>query len=261
MTTNKKKNLFYQRKKGEPIKYNGSVEPLPLAYVSEEWPDKLALKIEASPQDWNTLHQLAMTSPEYLGKLILDITRQVQKDYLSKEGRNLPRGFHNEARQIFMEEVRRYAAAAYAVISYWRKRPLDEWPDNLKIIIEKAEKKLGEDIVWPPSPDIQKTLGKESTWLPPRKKKPPKKSIDVIAIVKYLINLEYGRRRDELGLDNVQDMDNEVFDKTYLYKKKLNAAKTWRNKLIKKYGGDFLTIDVLLGYVPGFDFEWENMEE
>jgi hypothetical protein len=110
--TSEKKNLFHQRKKGEPIAYNGSVEPIPLAYISQEWPDRLALKIKACPQDWNTLHQLAEADPEYLGRLIfLHITRPVYEKFLSKEGRILPRGFHTEAEQIFMEKARMYVAA------------------------------------------------------------------------------------------------------------------------------------------------------
>ena len=140
--TRKKKNLFYQRQKGESIAYDGGVKPIPLAYVSQEWPDKLTLKIKASTQDWNTLHQLANSSPEYLGRLIfLHITRPVQEKFLSREGRNLPRGFHNEAEQIFMEESRLYVAAAFAVISHWAKSPLTDWPDYLKAEIRDAEKR------------------------------------------------------------------------------------------------------------------------
>ena len=148
--TGEKKNLFHQRKKGEPIAYEGSIEPIPIAYVSKEWPDKLTLKINASPQDWNTLHQLAEFSPEYLGRLIfLHITRPVQEKFLSREGRNLPRGFHNEAEQIFMEESRMYVAAAFAVISHWAKSPLTTWPDNLKAVIREAEIRFGEKTFGP----------------------------------------------------------------------------------------------------------------
>jgi hypothetical protein len=146
-----KKHSFHQRKKGDPIAYDGSIEPIPLAYVSQEWPKELTLKIKASPQDWNTLHQLADSSPEYLGRLIfLHITRPVYEEFLSREGKNLLRGFHNEARQIFMEESRMYVAAAFTVLSYWTERPFTAWPKDLQAVIRGAEKRLGEESIWPP---------------------------------------------------------------------------------------------------------------
>lgn len=243
--TSKKKNLFYQRQKGEPITYDGSVEPIPL-HLEER--DTLTLKIKASPQDWDTLYLLAEASPEHLGKLILlKIARPAYEKFLKREEGHLPRGFHNEARQILMDEARRYAAAAYVVLSHWAKRPLSDWPDDLKVVIREAEKTLGENNIWPPPPEIQKTLGKESSWPPPRKKKRPGKSIDVIAIVRYLIDLKYGERGEKLGLKNVEHMDNESFYKIYLDKDKLKAAKPF----IQKYG-DSLTIDELYEVLPIF---------
>ena len=149
--TSEKKHSFHQRKKGEPIKYYGGVEPIPLAYVSQEWPNKLTLKIKASPQDWNTLHQLADSSPEYLGRLIfLHITRPVQEKFLSREGRNFLGGFIMRREQIFMEESRMYVAAAFAFLSHWEKSPLTDWPENLKADIREAEKRLGKKSIWPP---------------------------------------------------------------------------------------------------------------
>ncbi len=251
--TREKKNLFYQRKKGEPITYDGSVEPIPLPFGSQEGPTRLALKIKASPQDWNTLFLLATSAPEHLGKLIqFYITTPVYEKFLSREEGHLPGGFHNEARQIFMDETRRYAAAAYAVLSHWAKRPLQSWPDGLKAEIREAEKTLGEESIWPPPREIEEILGQKP---PPRKKKPPKKSINVIAVVRYLINSKYGRRGDELGLKNVlhMDADNESFSKIYLDKNKLKAAKDF----IQKYGNS-LTIDVLYEALPIFPWVYVN---
>ena len=235
--TREKKNPFHQRQKGESIAYDGGVEPIPLAYVSQEWPDKLTLKIKASPQDWNTLHQLADSSPEYLGRLIfLHITRPVQEKFLSREGRNLPRGFHNEAEQIFMEESRMYVAAAFAVISHWGKSPLTTWPDNLKVVIREAEIILGEKSIWPPQ----------------------KESVDVIAVVRYLLNLKTGIRRIELGIDNLEDMDNEGFYKIYFDKNKIEAAVSIINNFVQKFGKS-LSIETLYDFVPGFG--WERIKE
>jgi hypothetical protein len=235
--TREKKNLFHQRKKGEPIAYDGRVEPIPLAYVSEEWPDELTLKIKASPQDWNTLHQLAMSSPEYLGRLIfLHITRPVYDKFLSREGRNLPRGFHNEAEQIFMEEARRYSAAAFVVLSHWETRPLIEWPDYLKAVIHDAEIRWGKENIWPPE----------------------KESVDVIAVVRYLLRSKYGIEGKKLGLDDLEDMDNEIFRKIYFDKKKIDAAMALQNNYIQNHEIP-PPIDVLYEFVPGFG--WEYIKE
>lgn len=253
--TRKKKNLFYQRQKGEPITYNGSVEPIPLPFGSQEGPTKLSLKIKASPQDWNTLFLLAEAAPEHLGKLIrFYITTPVYEKFLSREESHLPRGFHNEARQLFMDEARRYAAAAYTVLSHWAKSPLPIWPDDLKAIIREAEITLGKENIWPPPREIEKTLGKESSWPPPRKKKRPGESVDVIAVVRYLINLKYGSRSDELGIANVEEMNNEIFRKIYLDNNKLEAA----NDFFQKYKYS-LTIDVLYKVLPVFP--WVYVKE
>ena len=226
-----KKNLFSQRQKGEHITYDGSVEPIPLPFGSQEGPTKLALKINASPQDWYTLFLLATSAPEHLGKLIqFYIATPVYEKFLSREEGHMPRGLSNEARQIFLDEARRYAAAAYAVLSHWAKRSLSDWPDDLKSLILEAEKTSGKENVWPPG----------------------KKSVDVIAMVRCLIALKYGRREDELGLENVEFMDNKVFYKIYLDKDKLKAAKPF----IHKYG-DSLTIDELYKVLPVFPWVTE----
>jgi len=241
--TREKKN-FHQRKKGDPIAYDGSVEPIPLAYVSQEWPDKLTLKINASPQDWNTLHQLADADPEYLGRLIfLHITRPVYEKFLSREGRNLPRGFHSEAEQIFMEKARMYVAAAYAVLLHWAEHPLTAWPDDLQAVIRDAEKRLGKESIWYP--------GKQSP-------ENERQSVDVIAVVRYLLKLKYGVRWKELGLDNVEKMDNEIFRKIYLDKNKIDAAMALQNNYIQKQEVP-PSIDVLYEFVPGFG--WEYIKE
>jgi hypothetical protein len=251
--TREKKNLFHQRKKGESITYKGIVEPIPLPFGGQEgsewpWPpDKLTLQIKASPQDWKTLCVLAEAAPEYLGNLIrLHITTSVDEKFLLKEGSNLPRGLHNEERQIYMEQARRYAAAAYAVLSHWAKRPLHSWPEYLKAEIREAEKTLGEDNIWPPPREIEKTLGKESIW-PPKKKSHKKKSIDVIAVLKFLIISRYGSKEEALGLDNMEYMDNNVFRKIYLDNNKIEAA----NDFINKYKGT-LTIYILYKVIQIF---------
>jgi len=212
--------------------------------VSQEWPTELTLKISASTKDWNTLHQLADSSPEYLGRLIfLHITRPVQKQFLSKEGRTLPRGFHNEAEQIFMEESRRYVAASFTVLSYWAEHHLTDWPDNLKAVIREAEKLWGKENIWPPekqSPENER------------------QSVDVIAMVRYLLKREYGIRRKELGLKDVEDMNNETFRRIYADKNKLEAAATLNDNFIKKYGNS-LDVDTLYKFVPGFG--WELIKE
>lgn len=231
--TRERKKLIDQRKKGEPITYDGSVEPIPLPFGNQEGPNKLTLKIKASTQDWNTLFLLAEAAPEHLGKLIrFYVTTPVYEKFLSREESHLPRGFHNEARQLFMDEVRRYAAAAYTVLSHWAKRPLPIWPDDLKAVIREAEKTLGNESIWPPE----------------------KKSVDVIAVVRVLINYKYGSRGDELGLDSVELMDNEIFRKIYLNKNILEAA----NAFIQKYG-DSMTIDALYEVLPVFP--WVYVKE
>ena len=206
--TREKKNLFHQRQKGEPITYDGSVEPIPFPLGNREGPIALNLKITASPQDWDTLFILAEAAPEHLGKLIkFYITTHVHEKFLSKERINQPRGVHNEARQLFMEQVRRYAAAAYAALSYWVKNPQSTWPDYLKAEIYDAERKLGEESIWPPKMKSQE-----------------KKSVNVIAVVRSIIDSRYSSKGDELGLDNVEHMDNEIFHKIYLDNNKLEAA-------------------------------------
>jgi hypothetical protein len=247
--TRDKKNLFQQRKKGEPITYDGSFDPIPLPFGNQEGPNKLTLKIKASPQDWNTLFLLAEATPEHLGKLIqFYIARPAYEKCLKKEGSNLPRGLHNVVEQLFMDDARRYAAAAYTVLSHWAKRPLTKWDKNLKDVIEQAEKILGKESVWPPPREIEKTLGKESIWPPPQKKKSLEtKLVDVVAVVRALITKKFGFRIDELGIAKVDEMENDIFSKIYLDKNKLKAAKLF----IKKYG-DSLSIDELYEVLPVF---------
>jgi hypothetical protein len=249
----KKKNLFYQHKKGEAIKYQGEVEPIPLspALFSS---GKLNLEIKASINDWNTLYLLAEAAPEYLGKLIkFYIAKPVYEEFLSREGTNLPRGLHNMEEQLFMDDARRYAAAAYTVLSHWAKRPLTDWPDDLKALIEQAEKILGEENIWVPPREIEKTLGKESVW-PPKEKSPQKKSLDVTAVVRVLTNMKLGSRAGKLGLKNIEEMDNEIFSKLYLDKNKLEAA----NAFIQKYGSS-MTVEDLYQVLPVFP--WQFVKE
>ena len=231
-----KKNLFHQRQKGEPITYDGSVEPIPFPLGNREGPIALNLKITASPQDWDTLFILAEAAPEHLGKLIkFYITTHVHEKFLSKEGINQPRGFHNEARQLFMEQARRYAAAACAVFSHWAKHPLPTWPQYLQDVIREAEKTSGKENVWPPG----------------------KKSVDVIAMVRCLIALKYGERIEELGLDHTEYMDNETFRNIYLDKNKLEAA----NDFMQESRG-FLSIDALYDVIPIFPWVYvKDMKE
>lgn len=224
--TREKKNLFHQRKKGALITYDGSIEPVPFPLGNREGPRTLTLKITASPQDWNTLFLLAEAAPEHLGKLInFFVTIPVYEKFLSKEEGNLHRGLHNEARQLFMEQARRYAAAAYAVLSYWAEHPLTTWPQSLQDVIREAEKTSGKENVWPPG----------------------KKSVDIIAMVKCLIALKYGGKIDELGLENTEFMDNEIFRKIYLDNNKLVAA----NDFMQESKG-FLSIDALYDVIPIF---------
>ena len=94
--TREKKNPFIQRRKGDPIKYDGRTKPIPLA-PEIRWdnaascPSELTLEIKASPQDWDTLYLLSQASPEYLGKLIgFYVVRPVFEKFLAREGSNLP---------------------------------------------------------------------------------------------------------------------------------------------------------------------------
>ena len=231
--TSEKKNSFHQRQRGAPITYDGSVEPIPFPLGNREEPNTLTLKITASPQDWNTLFLLAEAAPEHLGKLIkFYITSNVYEKFLSKEGINQPRGFHNAAEQLFMDEARRYAAAAHTVLSHWAKSSLSTWPQSLQAVIREAEKTSGKENVWPPE----------------------KKLVDIIAMVRCLIALKYGEKIYDLNLANTEFMDNEIFRKIYLDNHYLKIAR----KSIQKYG-DSLSIDVLFDILP--IFPWVPLEE
>jgi hypothetical protein len=229
----KTKNLFHQRKKGEPITYDGSIEPIPFPLGSREGPSALTIKITASPEDWQTLFLLVEADPEHLGKLIkFYIATPIYEDFLTREGANLPRGRHEAGEKLFMDKARRYAAAAYTVISHWATGPITTWPEYLQALIREAEKTSGKLNVWPPG----------------------KKSPDVIAMVRCLIALKYGEKIEELGLANTEYMDNEVFRNIYLDNDHLKAA----NKFMEKYG-DVLTIDLLYDILPVFP--WVPLEE
>lgn len=214
MKINRKK-IFHQRKKGDPISYDGSVDPIPLPYPRQKDsklpspPDTLTLKIKASPQDWHTLYLLAQADPEYLGKLILiNVANPVYEKFLSREELHLPGGLHSEVRQQFMSEARNYTAASFTILSHWAKTPSKSWPEYLRIIIDEAEEKLGKESIWPPR----------------------KKTIDVIAVVRFLLNLEYGGRGEMLGFDDVELMENEIFRKIYFDKNKIEPAKHFFQK-------------------------------
>ena len=102
----------------------------------------------------------------------------------------------------------------------------------------------------------RKNIGERIHLAPPPQKKesPETKLVDIVAVVRVLINKKFGSRIDELGLAKVEAMDNEIFHKIYLDKNKLKAAKPF----IKKYG-DSLTLDELYEVLPVFP--WVYVKE
>ncbi|MFZ5447056.1 MAG: hypothetical protein ACOZFS_00255 [Thermodesulfobacteriota bacterium] len=231
--SHKTKNLFHQRKKGEPITYDGNIEPIPFPLGSREGPNALTLKITASPEDWQTLFLLAEADPEHLGKLIkFYITNPIYEHYLTKEEINQTRGVHDIAERNFMDRARRYAVATYTVLSQWAKGPMASWPEYLQALIREAEKTMGKENVWPPE----------------------KEAPDVITMVRCLIALKYGNQIKQFRLTEPEFMDNEVFRKTYLDKNKLKAAKFY----IQEYG-DKMTVEWLFDILP--EFPWVAEDE
>jgi hypothetical protein len=73
-------------------------------------------------------------------------------------------------------------------------------------------------------------------------------------VVRYLLKLKYGIRWKELGLDDVEKMDNEIFRKIYLINNKVEAAMALQNHYLQNHEIP-LPINVLYQYVPGFGWE------
>lgn len=215
-----------QRKKGDLIIFNGKDEPIPMPWARQVKsklpfpPPTLTLYIKAMPQDWRTLFRLGETDPAYLGQLLfINIIKPIYERFLLKEDYPPPRGVHAEPedqespyalglREQFMWEARNYAAAAYTVLRHWGKRPGDEWPQHLKLLIDT----------------VREDIGSENVFLPGKKK------INVIAVVMHLLKEKFDSRRTHLGLKDPEEMVESDFRDNYLRKNPLEAAKAISNK-------------------------------
>jgi hypothetical protein len=219
-----------QRKKGEPIRYKGADDPIPLPWGGQEGSQILSLpptlvidKITATPQDWRTLYHLALADPEYLGNLLVHhVIRPVYEKFLSKEDFPLPRGIHAKPedqdpyvlglRDQFMWDARNYAAAAYTVIRHWRGKPREEWPLHFIKPFETIVEKTGHD----------------------------KDKVDVLWITSALLEERFNGRWEELGLIDPEGFLEEDFRDIYLLRNHIDAAESAFEKMQHK-----VTIDEL----------------
>jgi hypothetical protein len=191
-----------QRTKGGPIT---ATADLPLRKALKREAYSLKLKIVASPEDWWSLYTIALADPEYLGKLILiNLAKPVYEEKITKIDHPPPRGIHapikgKDVVGFLMHEARKYAAAAYTVVSYWVKRPNAEWSDYFKEIIKGLMKKK-KDIT---SPKAKKYV-----------------SIDIVIA---LFEEKYGNRLQGLNIQSI--LHESYFRNTYLKRNYLEAAK------------------------------------
>lgn len=218
----KKKHDIRQRQKNAPISADADIplrKPEPEGSILSLLPENLKFTITASPQDWMTLYRMALTDPEYLGRqIMIQLAQPVYQEKLENLDYTIPRGMHAKSangltRAEFMHEARKFAAAVHAVVSYWVKKPKEEWPDHFKKLISGFDKE-GYKIV--------------STHTG---------SFEIITIVSFLLELKYEKEMKELGLSSCTE---DVFRKTYLKKNYLEAAKS-----IFSRGGEVMTINEL----------------
>ena len=97
----------------------------------------IKLKVTATPDNWKKLNQLLSENREEFARdfyhKFIDIA--LYKVILPKK----PRGKQKDTFSLALN-IKSDASCAYDFFSYWCKRPLEEWPDYLKRIIEIAEK-------------------------------------------------------------------------------------------------------------------------
>jgi len=99
--------------------------------------NSIELIVKASPENWKRLDQLLSENPEEFGKDFYEkfIRIAFYKEILPPK----PRGRPKDATAL-VQELRYYSGELYQFVSYWLKRPKEDWPDYLTRLVEVIEK-------------------------------------------------------------------------------------------------------------------------
>jgi len=98
--------------------------------------NSIELIVKASPENWKRLDQLLSENPEEFAKDFYEkfIRIAFYKEILPKK----LRGKHKDSFPIALE-IKTTAGMLYAFLSYWCKKPVEEWPDYLTKLAIMAE--------------------------------------------------------------------------------------------------------------------------
>jgi len=110
-----------QRTKGKPITVTSSLDF-----------NTIKLTVKASPEDWQGLERLFWDAPEQLAEDLHSyfIVEALEKT-VGKERRGSP----------LVRQIQFCAGWLYAFLSYWCKKPLEDWPLYLQRLIQMIEEK------------------------------------------------------------------------------------------------------------------------
>lgn len=95
----------------------------------------IELEIKATRDDWRKLDEIWFKDD---GDITKEIYWQIIMPLMEWLDSRKPRGKNKET-QPFVEKLQREAAWLYTIIQYWCGRPLGEWPEHLKRLVDGSE--------------------------------------------------------------------------------------------------------------------------
>jgi hypothetical protein len=96
------------------------------------------LKVTATPDAWKKIESFALDHPDWFGLEFHSCFAQPAVLEINEKNKLKPRG-HQKKIYHFANDMKICVGILYAFFRYWCRRPVKEWPDYLKTLIEKIE--------------------------------------------------------------------------------------------------------------------------
>jgi len=153
------------------------------------------LKVTATPDAWEKIESFALDHPDWFGLEFHSCFAQPAVLEISEKSKPKPRGKQKKIYHL-VNDIKIHASILYAFFSYWCRKPLEEWPDYLKTLIELIE------------------MAKKDRWFDYifKEKRGTNKPY---RLTRYCIEKVYGETINSLGLKLFDDPKN--FLKTYVH--------------------------------------------
>jgi hypothetical protein len=120
---------------------------------------------------------MSFAKPEDIVGMIRNLSKNTF-DYISAKSR----------KEDFVDKMKRYTAYVYCWAEYWLKKPQDDWPEPLKELVKKLNKRT--------------CKGRRERPKPPR-------------VVAYIMELDFGKEREKHHLTK-WTKDPEGFERTFI---------------------------------------------